>query len=281
MIAVTGATGYTGSLLVRRLVIAGEPVRCLVRPETDARQLEQFGVEIVRGDLQQPGGVGAVLKGARVVLHLAHIRFAQAVLDAVDMGVERLVLVSSLRRFSRVPDPSVSEIAAAEALVLKSALPWVLLRPSMIYGPGDDRNISRLVVQLRNHRVLPIPGSGRHLQQPVYVEDVVQGILAAAAIADIDRRSYALAGPEALSYNALVDAVGKAVGITPLKIHLPLGLVLWGVTAVQKLGMRLGIDRAQILRLQEDKTYSIAETSSDLGYKPLAFAAGLNRIYGG
>lgn len=281
MIAVTGATGYTGSFLVRHLAAGEESVRCLVRPETDARELEQLGVEIARGDLDQPEGVGAALSGVRVVLHLAHIRYAPAVLAGVDEEVERLVMVSSLRRFSRVIDASVAEVTQAEDQVLASALPWVLLRPSMIYGPGDDRNISRLVAQLRRRRTLPIPGSGQHLHQPVYVEDVVAGILAAAMTPGIERRSYALAGAKPLAYDALVDAVGVAVGVRPRKIHLPLWLVLWGVGVLGWFGVRSGVDRSQVLRLQEDKVYSIAAAQADLGYAPLAFAAGLDRIYGG
>ena len=281
MIVVTGATGYTGSLLVRRLLAEGEAVRCLVRPGTDARALEELGVEVVRGDLEQPDGAGTAFAGARVVLHLASIRHAQSVLDGVDVGIERMVLVSSLRRFSLVPDPTVAEVTEAEALVLESELPWVMLRPSMIYGPGDDRNISRLAAQLRRRRVLPIPGRGQCLHQPVYVEDVVAAILAAAAKPGIEHRSYALAGLEPLSYNALVDAVGAAIGVRPLKVHLPLWMALWGVAMARRIGLFAGIDRAQILRLQEDKAYSIEEASADLDYAPVAFATGLNRIYGG
>ena len=279
MIAVTGATGYTGSLLVRRLIAEGEAVRCLVRPGTDASPLEKLGVEVVRGDLERTEGVAGLFAGVRVVLHLASIRHVRPVLAGVDKQVERLVLVSSLRRFSLVPDPSVTEVTEAEADVFDSELPWVLLRPSMIYGPGDDRNISRLADRLRRRRVLPIPGRGRHFHQPVYVDDVVQAILAAAVVRNIDRRSYALAGHEPLSYNALVDAVAEAVGVKPFKVHLPLWIALGAVGAMRCLGMRPAIDRAQILRLQEDKVYSIAEAQTDLGYAPVSFSAGLSRIY--
>jgi nucleoside-diphosphate-sugar epimerase len=268
-------------LLVRRLLAEGETVRCLVRPETDAGTLEQLGAEVVRGDFEASEGIGGALGGARIVLHLASIRYVRSVLESVDKTIERLVLVSSLRRFSLVPDPTVDEVVAAEALVLESQLPWVLLRPSMIYGPGDDRNISRLATGLRRRRILPIPGQGCYLHQPVYVEDVVAAILAAAAKPGIDHRSYALAGLEPLSYDALVDAVGAAIGVRPFKIHLPLWLVLCGLGAARGLGLRPAVDRAQVLRLQEDKAYSIAEAQTDLAYVPLAFAAGLNRIYGG
>ena len=112
LIAVTGATGYMGSFLLPRLVARDEAVRCLVRPGTDAAALVRIGAEIARGDLEEPAAVAAALRDARVVLHLAHIRYAPAVLAGVGAGVERLVLVSSLRRFSRVADASVAAVTA-------------------------------------------------------------------------------------------------------------------------------------------------------------------------
>jgi len=280
VIAVTGATGYTGSFLVSKLATGEEKMCCLVRPGTDAHKLEALGVEIARIDLDRPKGMDSVLREARVVLHLAHIRYARAVLEGIGARVERIVLVSSLRRFSSVPDPTVAEVVAAEAQVLSSSLPWVLLRPSMIYGPGDDRNISRLVARLRRNRTLPIPGSGQHRHQPVFVGDVVAGILSAATTAGIEGRAYALAGAEALSYDALVDAIGAVIGVPPRKVHLPPWLVLWGISALRWLGIRMGIEPGQVRRLQEDKVYSIAAAKTDLAFEPLTFVAGLDRIYG-
>ena len=276
----TGATGYLGSFLLPRLVARDEAVRCLVRPGTDAAGLARIGAEIVRGDLERPAEVAAALRDAHVVLHLAHIRYAPMVLAGVGTGVKRLVLVSSLRRFSRVADASVDAVVVGEDAVLASALPWVLVRPSMMYGPGDDRNISRLTASLRRCRILPIPGNGRHLHQPVHVDDVVAGLLAAAEVQGIEGRSYALAGATPLTYDQLVDAVGAAVGVVPRKIHLPVCLVVWGLAILGWFGLGSAIGRSEVLRLQEDKDHSITAAKGDLGYAPLPFAAGLARIYG-
>ena len=276
----TGATGYTGSFLLPRLVARDEAVRCLVRPGTDAAALARIGAEVARGNLEEPAAVAAALRDARVVLHLAHIRYAPVVLAGVGRGVKRLVLVSSLRRFSRVSDASVAAVVMGEDAVLASALPWVLVRPSMMYGPGDDRNISRLTASLRRCRILPIPGNGRHLHQPVHVDDVVAGLLAAAEVQGIEGRSYALAGATPLTYDQLVDAVGAAVGVVPRKIHLPVWLVAWGLAILGWFGLGSAIGRSEVLRLQEDKDHSITAANGDLGYAPLPFAAGLARIYG-
>jgi nucleoside-diphosphate-sugar epimerase len=279
VILVTGATGYVGRFLVRRLVEQGKAVRCLVRPSSDCRGLERGKVELCIGDLEKPESLGQALAGARIILHLAHIRLAPPLLERAEAGLERAVLVSSLRRFSRVPSASVEQVQEAEERLRRLERPWVLVRPSMIYGPGDDRNIARLAAWLRQNRFFPVFGSGRHLQQPVFVEDVVAGVLAATERPQALGKCYALAGREALTYEALIDAVAAAVGARPIKVHVPVWLALAGIEVLKRLG--LGLEGEQILRLQEDKVFSIEEARRDLGYEPLSFAEGLERIYGG
>lgn len=281
MILVTGATGYTGRFLVRRLVQGGEQLRCLVRPSSDRRELEQLGVEVVIGDLEEAEEVRDAFAGVRLIFHLAHIRYARTVVACADSTLERAVLVSSLRRFSSVPSPSVSEVVVGEGCAADSDLPGVILRPSMIYGPDEDRNISRMAAFLRKRSWFPVFGSGMALQQPVYVEDVVDGILAAANHSCAVGNCYALAGAEALTYDQMVNLVGEAVGVNPVKVHIPVKLALWGAWLTECVGLRTGIEREQILRLQEDKAHSIDAARADLDYRPLAFAEGLAEIYGG
>ena len=250
------------------------------RPASDRSELDGWGVEVCAGDLENREEVRAAFAGATRVLHLAHIRYAQIVIECSTAEVEHLVLVSSLRRFSQVSSASVDEVVRGEACAKHSDVPCTILRPSMIYGPGDDRNISRLAAYLRRHSWVPVFGSGRHLQQPVYVEDVVAGILAAVQRPHTIGRTYALAGPEAFSYNRLIDLVGTAVGTTPVKLHIPTGLARVGLWCVGRTRIRLGIEPEQILRLQEDKSFSIASARRDLGYAPLRFEEGLTKIYG-
>ncbi|MFO7900713.1 MAG: NAD-dependent epimerase/dehydratase family protein [Planctomycetota bacterium] len=181
MILVTGATGYLGRRVVRRLCERHEQVRCLVRATSDTSELEHLEVEIHVGDLEDRPSACPAFRDADAVIHLAHIRYAPVVLESASPGVSRIVLLSSLRALSRVPSSSVTDVRTGEAAARASRLPWILLRPSMIYGPGDDRNISRLADFLRRHRIFPVLCDGRTLQQPVFVEDVVQAVLAAAA----------------------------------------------------------------------------------------------------
>ena len=280
MILVTGATGYTGRFLMRRLIGRGEPLRCLVRPGSDRSGLDQWGVEVCTGDLERPEEIRPFFSGVESILHLAHVRYAPAIVACADPEVEQVVAVSSLRRFSRVPSPSVREVLEGEECLSRAGIPCTILRPSMIYGPGDDRNISRMAAFLRRYRWFPVFGDGQALQQPVYVEDVVSGILSALQSKEALGKCYALAGAEPLTYDQLIDAVGAAVGVRPVKVHIPVRLALGVLRLLARVGIRAGIDREQVLRLQEDKAFSIEPARNELGYAPLGFSEGLARIYG-
>jgi nucleoside-diphosphate-sugar epimerase len=281
VILITGATGYTGRFLVARLLGAGEQVRCLVRPTSNRASLDTLGVEICLGDLERPGTLVPAFAGAEVALHLAHVRYTRSVLAAAGPELRRVVVVSSMRRFSRVPSRSVDEVIAGEESALEAGPRVVLLRPTMIYGPGDDRNLSRLAGFLRRYRWFPVFGQGRALQQPVHVEDVVAAIMAAAVRPEAAGRQYTLAGQRAVTYDQLVDLIAAAVGVRPVKVHLPVPLVL----ALARLlpaaaGRRLGLEPEQVRRLQEDKSCSIAAAAADLGFAPVDLVEGLRRVHG-
>jgi NADH dehydrogenase len=114
----------------------------------------------------------------------------------------------------------------------------------------------------------------------VYVEDVVSAILACRGNRVAVGATYALGGADALSFEALVDRVGAAVGVRPVKVHLPLGACLAALRLLRRLGVHPGLGPEHLLRLQEDKSCSIAAARADLGYSPLTVAEGLERIHG-
>lgn len=280
MIVVTGGMGYVGGFLLEKLAGYKERVCCLVRPgksESALAAMRARGIDVIEGDLREAGAYMSALSSARVIIHLAHIRYAPQILACAGTSNERIVLVSSLWRFSRVPSPVVDEVIAAEKVVEESDKPWVLLRPAMIYGPRGDRNISRIAAHVLRWRLLPIFGDGKKLQQPIYVGDVVSAILAAVEKIGIEHRSYALAGRYPLSYRELIYAVGRSVGVSPLIVALPVLPSVYIAQLLHRLGLPIGVEPEQILRLQEDKSHSIEDAQRDLDFAPLDFELGLQR----
>lgn len=280
MLLVTGGTGYTGRRALQRLRSLGQPLRFLVRPDSDAEGLTRPGDELVRGDLECPEDVARACDGVDRVLHLAHIRFAGALAAAAGDGLRHAVLVSSTWRHSRVPSPAVDEVIAGEAAAAASSLPWTVLRPTMIYGSGNDRNISRLADQVRRHGWVPVFGSGEQLHQPVFVEDVVDACVSCLSLPRPAVRAYDLGGAAPLSYNQLVDAVGRAVGRKARRVHVPVRPAAAALSLAERLGLHLPVTVEQVRRSQESRACDIATARADLGYDPVTFEQGLARVYG-
>ena len=278
-VLVTGATGYTGQRLVQRLLRAGVPVRALARAASDVSVLPD-GVDIVTGDLEAAASLTAACTGVHQVYHLAGAWHTGNLLRGLPASVERVVIVSSLRALSRVPSDSVQQVLQGEAAAEGSHIPNTILRSSMIFGDGDDRNISRLAVRVRAGTW--IPAIGRHcLHQPVYVHDLIDAITSCAAAAPPTGRTYAIAGATALTWGELVDAVGRAVGRRPRWLPVPERLAVSALALFERGGLRLPIRAEQLQRLQEDKTYDISPARRDLSYDPQSFADSLARIHDG
>ncbi len=164
-----------------------------------------------------------------------------------------------------------------EEQIVASGLPSAILQSSMIFGPGEDRNVSRLAAYLHRWRFIPAFGDGSGLQQPIFVDDVVD--VALSALFSTSCGTYQIAGPEPISYDRMIDLVGAAVGTNPVKIHLPPRFCALALQLAGKLGLRPGIDREQVMRLQEDKTASIEAAVRDFNFAPLSFNDALARIY--
>ena len=209
MILVTGAAGYTGQRLVSRLVADRHAVRCLIRSERQRALFERMEVEVWIGDLDQANSVRGGFEEVDRIVHLAGMQVATTLIECSNRPLERVVVLSSLRRFSRVASATVGMVARGEEQIIASGLPCAILQSSMIFGPGVDRNVSRLAACLRRWRFIPVFGDGTGLQQPIFVEDVVD--VALSALFDTSCGTYQIAGPEAISYNRMIDLVGAAV----------------------------------------------------------------------
>ena len=274
MIFLTGATGYTGRFVLDALVKAGEHVRCLVRRDSPIRKLE--GVSFHTGDLERPESFVDALAGCTSAISVAHIRFAPQIADACrKAGVIRAVFFSSTRRFSKIEDASVNAVIAGEEAVVASGLDYTLLRPSMIYGPGDDRNLSRLYAFLNRHRLMPIFGTGNNLVQPVYVEDVATATMEALWRTMAIGRAYTIAGPRPMTYCDMIDTLAEAAGRLVLKVHIPLFVARPLVGLCDKWMPNFPLKLDQVRRMGENRMFDISEALRELRFVPRSFERGV------
>ena len=220
MILLTGATGLLGSAVLRRLVARGEPVRCLVR---DARRLgpERMHVQLAGGDLADPGSFRNALRGVRTVVHLAGAARDQpgATLEELDgLSAYRLLRASEragVRHFAWTvplcatphhPSRVHRSKALAAAAIEAASIPVTTFATSLLYAPGD-RSLTRLE-RLALLPAVPLMGQRSAPTQPIWADDVADGILSA-----LDGRSggrFELAGPDVLSHREVAHLALRA-----------------------------------------------------------------------
>ena len=256
-------------------------MRALVRPGSKVDHLTGLDIELCRGDLETGAGLGEAFAGAEAVCALSHIRLAPAVIAACRAGdVGRAVFMSSARRYTRFPDASARAVITGEEAVRTSGLDCTILRPTMIYGDRRDRNITRLVALTQRWPLLPLPGGGANLVQPVWVEDVAQALEAALRPAAAGRE-YDLGGAHPLTYREMIEEIAAALGKRARAVPIPLALMMPLARGAELAGRCLGAEAplttAQLRRMREDRTVDWSAAAADLGFRPLTFAQGIRR----
>ena len=257
-----------------RLREGGEhEVRCLVRPTSLAERLEDL--ELAYGDAGDAGSMARALRGIDAFVHIAGIRYAPEVLEAMRRaGVERLVIVSSTSAHSRFEFRSAPRLVN-EALLVGSGLRWTVVRPSMIYGSELDHNMHKLLRFLDRSPVFPLFGSGENLWQPVYYEDLARGLYAALTEPGTEGQIYDLPGPRPLTYIDLIRTAVLALGKSTRIVRIPAEPVRQALVVAERIGLPWPVSSEQVLRLREDKAYPYEKAREELGYAPRAFKEGI------
>ena len=152
---------------------------------------------------------------------------------------------------------------------------FTILRPTMIYGDAGDRNLSRLVRFVARSPVVPLPGGGRALVQPVHVDDLGRAAVDALVCEAADGREYNLPGAQAVPLRDLVAHVGALLGRRPLLLPLPLARWPRFAGLWHRLGLPPRVTAEQVLRLAEDKAFPYDEARRDWGYAPRGVLDGL------
>lgn len=258
---VTGATGFVGSAVARKLLEAGEAVRVLAREGSDRRNIAGLEVEVVTGDLCDPASLKGALAGCDALYHVAadyrlwiprpeeiyatNVEGTRCLLlAAAEAGVTRMVYTSSVATLGINRDGTPSDEAtpvglvdmvghykrskflaeeAVKALVAEKGLPVVIVNPSTPIGPRDVKPTptGRVIVEAASGRVPAFVDTGLNV---VHVDDVAAGHLQAFAHGRVGER-YVLGGQDMTLAEILAD-VARLVGRRAPRIKLPHGAIL-------------------------------------------------------
>jgi len=253
MILVTGASGYLGSHIVRRLAAQGQPVRVLVRNRAYAEaegRLGDLSVEWVEGDVTKPNTLPPAVNGVEAVIHTVAIAIEKGgrtydsinyqgtvnIVDAVKAaGVKRFINICQLGADSKLPYRFLASKGKAQEYVAASGLDWTAVRPCVIWGPEDEfANTFAKLVPL-SPIIYPIIGNGRAAFQPVWVEDVVTAVVKSLTDPTTIGQEYELGGPEILTIEEIERRMFKAIGASRLMLPFPIPLLRIIVTLMELL----------------------------------------------
>ena len=274
---VIGASGRSGAALCRALAARGQAFVPVVRSAARWHEAGLAGTPRL-ADLGDPAALAAALRDARAVVGTAHARHAARIIAAAPPGA-RLVLLGSTRKFTRWPDAHGRGVLAGERALLGSGREGVILHPTMIYGADGENNVRRLAAWIGRLPVIPLPGGGVALVQPIHQADVTRALLASLDRAWDGPHSLVIAGPAALRYRDFVAAVALAFGLrrrpvvaVPAAVLIPLAALARRLPGLPDIGP------AEIRRLLEDKAFDIAPMRAALGFEPVSLAAGLRAM---
>ena len=229
MILVTGGTGFIGKALVRTLVQSGYPVRMLIRPSPRSPDLPRgVPVEVALSTLDDERSLRAAMVGVDAVYHLAGVERRGAYADlmsvdiqgsrlvaqaAADAGVERIFYLSHLGADRASAFPVLKAKAIAEEYIRRSRVHYTIFRTAIVYGPNDGftTGLARLL------SVVPyfflIPGNGRTLIQPLWVEDLVTCLTWALEDNTTRDQTFETGGPEYFTFLQVAEMVMHACNL--------------------------------------------------------------------
>jgi uncharacterized protein YbjT (DUF2867 family) len=266
---VTGAFSYTGRFIARKLLDDGRRVRTLTN-HAQRPGAQEIEVDVAPLDFTDRAGLVESLRGADVFyntywvrFHHGGIGFGDAVANtrilmsaAAEAGVRKVVHISVSNPSIESPLDYYAGKARTEELVRESGLQWAIVRPTLIFGPGDIL-INNIAWLLRRMPFFVIPEMGLYRVQPVAGEDVAE--ISSWAAAQRENLTVDAAGPEIMTYAELVQSVAIAVRRRPRIVHLPSMLTLAAGDVVGLLMRDILLTRQELQGLMQELLVSQEE----------------------
>jgi len=314
----TGATGFVGSAVARKLLSEGLAVRALVRRGSNRSNLEGLDLNLVEGDIRDAELLHRVVHGVRYVFHVAadyrlwapdpkeifatNVDGTRAIMESVlEAGVERVVYTSSVATL-RLPDNGAAADETApldqadaigaykqskvlaerlvERMVAEANLPAVIVNPSTPIGPRDVRPTptGRIVVEAATGRMPAFVDTGLNL---VHVDDVAAGHVAALRRGRVGER-YILGG-ENLSLGQMLAEIARLAGRRPPTVKLPRALIYpiaYAAEGLARITKREPFVTVDGLRMAKYKMFfSSAKAERELSYHARPAAEALADAY--
>ena len=295
-----------GPHLIEKLVYNGHSCRCLVRKKSKTKGLERLGVELIEGDITKADTLRGIADGVDGLFHMAtlghmsNFKVTEAMFESVNVqgtinimneclrsGVKKVLHCSTVAAMGICTDVPANEKSKctphhpygrsklrAEQAVLQmvsdEGLPAVIIRFSMVYGPGDWRDILKLA-RLAKKGLFPKVGNRPKLTPLIHVDDAVQGLLLAIEKGGLGE-VYLITNRESEPFDRLRRIIQASLGGTRNFIYVPEWTALTAASFAEKAFLLLGkappVTRKNIESTLVDRIFSIDKARSELGFEP-------------
>jgi len=303
---ITGATGFIGPYLIKRLISEGHVCRCLVRPGSEKKIQKSPDVEIVTGDITQAETLIGIADGMDRLLHLAtlghmsnftvteemftaiNVTGSRNIMqEALKANVEKIVHCSSVAAMGICDEIPATEntpctphhpygrskLAAENTvreMVRQEGLPAAIIRFSMVYGPGDSRDILKLT-RMAKKGLFPKVGKRPKLTPLIHVDDAVEGLLLAAEKGRAGE-TYLITNVKSEPFDRIREIIQDALGSRKSALYVPEWAALTAAGFIEKtfglIGKSPPVARKNIESTLADRIFSVEKANRELGFEP-------------